>query len=183
VGKLWPALRAPTRCLQRKRFARIWIIAASILPMLLRRSAIRPARFGPLPHGLPIGSLSMPHTARPGEPNFSFWNNFSTGVLTNRPHVQESTTKSQQFKMIKSLAAFAIFALSSAVVMALPGFSPILEAGEITALAKADKLDVRNAAPDCVAQVWPDFAASCLRNTGSAAKVMKARLVTTRRQQ
>ena len=114
---------------------------------------------------------------------FSFWNNSPPGVLTNRPHAQGSTTKRQQFKMVKSAAAFAIFALSSAAVIALPGFAPTLEAGEITALAKADKLDVRKAASDCGAQVWPDFAASCLRNTGSTAKVMEARLVTTRRQQ
>jgi hypothetical protein len=83
--------------------------------------------------------------------------------------------------MVKSLAAFAILSLSSALVMALPGFAPKLEAGEITALAKADKLEVRKATLDCSGQVWPDFPASCLRHPGSAAKILEARLVTTRR--
>ena len=88
--------------------------------------------------------------------------------------------------MVRSLAAFAIFSLLGASVIALPGFAPKSEASEITALAKADKLEVRKlevrkAAPNCSAQIWPDFATSCLRNTGSAAKVLEARLVTSRR--
>ena len=45
--------------------------------------------------------------------------------------------------MIKSLAAFAIFAGLAASVIALPGFAPNVEAGEAVALAKADRLEVR----------------------------------------
>jgi len=85
--------------------------------------------------------------------------------------------------MVTPLAAIAIFALSTAVLIASPGLAQRLEASEIPALAKADKLDVRKAVPNCAAQVWPDFSASCLRNAGSAAKVLEARLVTARRQQ
>lgn len=83
--------------------------------------------------------------------------------------------------MVKSLTAFAIFSLLGAAVMALPGGAPRLEAREIPALAKADRLEIRKAAPDCTTQVWPDFAMSCLRRTGVAAKVVEARLVTARR--
>jgi hypothetical protein len=81
--------------------------------------------------------------------------------------------------MIKSLSALLIFSLLGASVIALPGFAPKVEAGE--ALAKADRLEVRGAALNCSTQVWPDFAASCLRNTGSSVKIREARLVTARR--
>jgi len=44
--------------------------------------------------------------------------------------------------MIKSLAAFAIFAVLGASVIALPEFAPKVEASEAVALAKADRLEV-----------------------------------------
>jgi hypothetical protein len=83
--------------------------------------------------------------------------------------------------MVKSLAAFAIFAVLGASVIALPGFAPTVEAGEAVALAKADRLEVRSVSPNCFKQVWPDFATACLRNSGSDAKIAEARLVTHRR--
>jgi hypothetical protein len=83
--------------------------------------------------------------------------------------------------MIKSLAAFAVFAVLGTSVIALPGFAPKVEAGETVALAKADRLAVRSDPPNCVKQVWPDFATACLRNNSSEAKIVEARLVTTRR--
>jgi hypothetical protein len=83
--------------------------------------------------------------------------------------------------MIKSLSALAIFSLLGASVVALPAFAPKVEAGEIAALAKADRLEIPAAATNCATQVWPDFAASCLRTTASGAKVREARLVTARR--
>jgi hypothetical protein len=79
--------------------------------------------------------------------------------------------------MIKSLAAFAIFAVLGASVIALPGFAPKVEASEA---AKADRLEVRSLAPNCFKQVWPNFAAACLRNSNSEA-IVEARLVTARR--
>jgi len=82
--------------------------------------------------------------------------------------------------MIKSLAAFAIFAVLGASVIALPGFAPEVEAKEAVALAKADRLEVGSLAPDCFKQVWPNFAAACLRNSNSEA-IIEARLVTARR--
>jgi hypothetical protein len=83
--------------------------------------------------------------------------------------------------MIKSLAAFAVFAVLGASVIALPGFAPKVEAGETVALAKADRLAIRSVPQNCVKQVWPDFATACLRNNSSEAMIVEARLVTTRR--
>ena len=83
--------------------------------------------------------------------------------------------------MIKSFAAFGIFALLGASVMALPGFAPNVEASEVAALAKGDRLAIRSVPVNCSKQVWPDFAASCLQNAGSDQKVVEARLVTVRR--
>ena len=83
--------------------------------------------------------------------------------------------------MIKSLAALAAFAVLGASVIALPGFAPKAEARENVALAKADRLAIRSVPQNCVKQVWPDFATACLRNSGSEAKIVEARLVTSRR--
>ena len=83
--------------------------------------------------------------------------------------------------MVKSLSALATFALLGASVIALPGFAPKLEAGEVAVLAKGDRLEVRATSSNCSTQVWPDFAASCLRKPGSGAKILEARLVTGRR--
>jgi hypothetical protein len=52
--------------------------------------------------------------------------------------------------MIKSFAAFAIFAVLGVSVIALPGFAPKVEASEAVALAKADRLEVRSLAPNCI---------------------------------
>ena len=81
--------------------------------------------------------------------------------------------------MIKSLAAFAVFAVLGASVIALPGFAPKVEASEAVALAKADRLEVRSLAPNCFKQVWPNFATACLRNSSEA--IVEARLVTASR--
>jgi hypothetical protein len=83
--------------------------------------------------------------------------------------------------MIKSVAALVIFAGLGASVLALPWFAPQVEAGEPLALAKADRLAVRHVSQNCFKQVWPDFATSCLRNSGSGAEIVEARLVTARR--
>jgi hypothetical protein len=83
--------------------------------------------------------------------------------------------------MIKSLSALAIFSLLGASVIALPAFAPKVEAGEVTAMAKADRLEVRPAAASCSTQVWPDYVTSCLRNPASRTMIVDARLVTARR--
>ena len=83
--------------------------------------------------------------------------------------------------MIRSLAAFAIFAVLGTSVVALPWFAPKAEAGENRVLAKSDRLEVRSYPQNCVKQIWPDLATACLRNSGSEASVVEARLVTARR--
>jgi hypothetical protein len=83
--------------------------------------------------------------------------------------------------MMKSLIAFAIFALLGVSVMLLPGFAPQVKARETVALAKADRLASHPVATNCGGQVWPDFEASCLRRSESDVRVHEARLVTARR--
>ena len=82
--------------------------------------------------------------------------------------------------MIKSISALAIFSLLGAAVIALPGFAPAVKADEVVALAKADRL-VSHVAGNCVNQIWPNIASSCLRDAGSSTAVREARLVTARR--
>ncbi len=82
--------------------------------------------------------------------------------------------------MLKSLSTLAVFALLGVSVIALPGFAPKAQTGEVAVLAKADRLAVHAVASNCSTQVWPDFTASCLRNAGSG-KILEARLVTARR--
>jgi hypothetical protein len=89
--------------------------------------------------------------------------------------------KSQQPKMVKSLSALVVLMLLGASAIALPGFASKVQADEVAALAKGDRLEVRAAFPNCSTQVWPDFSTSCLRNTSSGAKILEARLVTARR--
>jgi hypothetical protein len=83
--------------------------------------------------------------------------------------------------MVKSLSALAVFALLGTSVIALPGFAPKMEAGEVAALAKGDRLEVRATTSNCSTQVWPDYSTACLRKPGSAGKISEARLVTALR--
>jgi len=83
--------------------------------------------------------------------------------------------------MIKALAALAIFGMSGVAVLALPGFAPQVEANETVALAKGDRLPVGPVHGICSQRTWPNFAASCLRDSVSGASVREARLTTARR--
>jgi hypothetical protein len=71
--------------------------------------------------------------------------------------------------------------LLGASVIALPAFAPKVQADELVALAKGDRLEIRAASSDCSAQVWPAFTTSCLRHAGTGTKIQEARLVTARR--
>ncbi len=82
--------------------------------------------------------------------------------------------------MIKSFAALFIFALLGALVIALPGFAPRVEASETAALAKGDRLDIQTGPTNCFKEIWPNLPASCLQS-GSGAKIQEARLVIARR--
>jgi hypothetical protein len=80
--------------------------------------------------------------------------------------------------MMKSLAAFATFALLAASVIALPGFAPDVKASETVARAKADRLPIHGIAQNCSGEVWPN---SCLHDDGFAAHVRMVSLTTWRR--
>ena len=80
------------------------------------------------------------------------------------------------------LSAIAAAALGAAVVLALPGFSPAVEAGTSAPLSKTDRLDYRPLGSECTQQAWPYYGANCLRDSSQAAgQARTVRLVTTDR--
>jgi len=83
--------------------------------------------------------------------------------------------------MFKSFSALAAIVLLGAFVIALPAFAPKVDASEAAALVKGDRLQVSAPLLTCATQVWPDIAASCLRSSDGAKKILEARLVTARR--
>jgi hypothetical protein len=83
--------------------------------------------------------------------------------------------------MIKAISAVAVAAFVAAALTILPGFAPQVEASVPVALAKGDRLDIKQAGPGCSEQAWPNFEASCLRNAAGKNSVREARLVTADR--
>ena len=83
--------------------------------------------------------------------------------------------------MIKAISAIAFAALIATALTILPGFAPTVEASVPQALAKSDRLDIRNVGKDCSQQAWPNFEASCLRGAGTKSMIREARLVTADR--
>jgi len=83
--------------------------------------------------------------------------------------------------MVKSLLAVAMFVLLGTSVLALPGFSYKAPSGEAVMLTKGDRQKTGASLTNCSTQIWPEFAASCLRGAASRGTILEARLVTTRR--
>jgi hypothetical protein len=83
--------------------------------------------------------------------------------------------------MIKAFSAVALAALIAAALTVLPGFAPQVEASVPVALAKGDRLDIKQVGRDCSQQAWPNFEASCLRAAGKKIVIREARLVTADR--
>ena len=83
----------------------------------------------------------------------------------------------------KALSAIAAAAFGAAVVLALPGFSPEVEASTPVPVVKTDRLDIRLAAatPDCSQQAWPYYDANCLHSTRANTQPRTVRVVTTDR--
>lgn len=82
----------------------------------------------------------------------------------------------------KALSAIAAAAFGAAVVLALPGFSPEVEARTPAPVVKTDRIDIQPAAaPTCSQQAWPYYDASCLRGTGTNGQPRTVRVVTTDR--
>jgi hypothetical protein len=83
--------------------------------------------------------------------------------------------------MIKAFAAFAIFAVSGALVIALPSFAPKAEASEGHALVKSGRPAVTSSPQNCLEQTWPNFTTECLHSGGSDARIVDARPVSAHR--
>jgi hypothetical protein len=80
------------------------------------------------------------------------------------------------------LSAVAAATLGAAIVMALPGFSPAVEAGTSAPMIKTDRLDYRPLGSACTERAWPYYGANCLRDRGQpAGQARVVRLVTTDR--
>jgi hypothetical protein len=80
------------------------------------------------------------------------------------------------------LSGITAAALGAAAVLALPGFSPEVEARTPPLVVKSDRLDVRTAGKDCTQQAWPYYEANCIRDRnqpGGQARVV--RVITTDR--
>ena len=83
--------------------------------------------------------------------------------------------------MIKAFSAIAVAAFIAAALTVLPGFAPQVEASVPVALAKGDRLDIKQIGRDCSQQAWPNFEASCLRSAVNKASIRQARMVTADR--
>lgn len=83
----------------------------------------------------------------------------------------------------KALSAIIAAAVGAAIVLALPGFSPEVEARTPAPVVKSDRLDMQPAAtaPDCSQQAWPYYDATCLRSARSNSQPRTVRVVTTDR--
>jgi len=82
----------------------------------------------------------------------------------------------------RTLSAIAAAAIGAALVMALPGFSPAVEAGTSAPIAKTDRLDYRPLGNECTEQAWPYYGVNCLRDrTQASGQARTVRLVTTDR--
>lgn len=75
----------------------------------------------------------------------------------------------------KALSAIAAAAFGAAVVLAIPGFSPEVEASTPAPVIKADRLDSPPAAiaPDCTQQAWPYYHASCLNRANGQSRAVR----------
>jgi hypothetical protein len=84
--------------------------------------------------------------------------------------------------IFKALSAVAAAAFGAAMVLALPGFSPEVEARTPAPVVKSDRLDIAPAAPSCTQQAWPYYQASCLRDRNQPnGQARTVRLITTDR--
>jgi hypothetical protein len=71
----------------------------------------------------------------------------------------------------KAFSAIAAMALGAATILALPGFSPQVEAGTgaRSPAVKADRLPIRPLHRACPDQAWPYYDARCLHDRRQAA--------------
>ena len=79
----------------------------------------------------------------------------------------------------KALSAVAAAAFGATIVLAIPGFSPEVEAG--TPAPVASNIEIHPAAPTCTEQVWPYYTASCLHSGHPNTQPRAVRFVTADR--
>lgn len=73
-------------------------------------------------------------------------------------------------------------AVGAAVVLALPGFSPVADASTPAPVVKSDRLDIHPVGKDCTQQAWPYYEPNCLRDrTQVVRQARTVRVVTTDR--
>jgi len=87
---------------------------------------------------------------------------------------QATTLESQMIHMIQEL-----FGQTVSDIRGAGGFGVALKASE--AVARWQRQIGFQSFHNCFQHVWSDFATACLRNSGSEAKIVEARLVTSRR--
>lgn len=82
----------------------------------------------------------------------------------------------------KAISAVAAAALGAAAIIALPGFSPEVEARTPAPVVTSERLDIRPANLVCAERAWPYYQADCLRDRSQlSGQGRKVRLVTTDR--
>jgi hypothetical protein len=78
------------------------------------------------------------------------------------------------------LSGVAAAVVGAAVVLAMPGFSPSVEAQTSSPAAKTDRLDYRPLGTACSERAWPYYGAQCLRDRREAAgQARVVRIVST----
>jgi hypothetical protein len=82
----------------------------------------------------------------------------------------------------KILSGIVAVAIGAAIMLALPGFSPEVEARTPQAAVKGDRLDIRPLGQACAPQAWPYYEANCLRDRSQPqGQARTVRLITTDR--
>jgi hypothetical protein len=87
--------------------------------------------------------------------------------------------------IFRVLSAVAAAAFGAALMMALPGFSPEVEAGTTAQAVKADASAAEAVKPQsddrpgCAEHAWPYYGADCLRGSAQTGTVRVVRLVST----
>jgi hypothetical protein len=66
--------------------------------------------------------------------------------------------------ILKVISGVTVAAFAAAVVLAMPGFSPQVEARAAAPAVKGDRLDARPLGSSCSQNAWPYYERACLRD-------------------
>jgi hypothetical protein len=73
----------------------------------------------------------------------------------------------------RGILAFAAITMSAAAILALPGFSPAVEASAPPAVQKSDRLDNRPIGTACSERAWPYYEPNCLRDRDGQTRTVR----------